>query len=179
MNPPNDELDLLRQLRSLPREREPARDLWPDIQARLAPAASKRRLRSRNVARWLLAAGVALALLAALPPALQRQQDAVIDRSAQVDGAGLRDALIRREAQAMSDEYRIALAALEPRTLPADLLLASDQLDASAEQLLDALREQPDASFLLNRLRNTYDRRLKLARLAAAQAPSSTLDGHG
>ncbi|HEY9255477.1 MAG TPA: hypothetical protein VIP30_13175, partial [Stenotrophomonas sp.] len=74
------------------------------------------------------------------------------------------------QAEAMSGEYRQAMAALAPTTVPAELQPALRDLDASAAQIRSALRERPDADYLLGQLRRTYDKRLELTRMAARDA---------
>jgi hypothetical protein len=51
-----------------------------------------------------------------------------------------------------------------PAAMPPELQAAADELDASARQLRAALREQPEATYLLDRLRHTYEQRLRLTR---------------
>ena len=41
-------------------------------------------------------------------------------------------------------------------------------------QIRTALRERPDAGYLLGQLRRTYDKRLELTRMAALSAPTGT-----
>jgi hypothetical protein len=166
MNQSNDELDLLRRLRQLPREVEPAHDLWAGIAARIEapPAASLPRAR-----RWRVA--LALAASSALVFVLAWQLMLPVSdgpTTAPLAGATpARDELVRRQAEAIAIEYRLALEPFAAAPMPSALLPAATELDSSAEQLLDALREQPDATYLLDRLRRTYDQRLKLAQRVA------------
>lgn len=143
----DDDLSLRRGLRALPRERDPAHDLWPGIAARLPPQRTRVRRRRLPLA---FAAAAALALVAvfalrvAPPPAPEPRND-----------------LVQREADAISREYVAAFAQFGP--LPPPLQPAADELDRSAWAIQQALREQPDATFLLTRLRSTYDQRLRLS----------------
>jgi hypothetical protein len=149
MNSPSpDELDLLRRLRRLPRERDTAVDLWPGIEARLG-AGTRTIAAPMRSPRWgaIGLAAAALLVLAATPY-----------------GAG--DALLRREAEAITLEYRLALEPFAAAPMPPELRAAAIELDASAEQLRDALRAQPEATYLLERLRRTYDQRLRLTQRA-------------
>jgi hypothetical protein len=145
---PNDDLALLRQLRNLPRDRDPSTDLWPGIAARLPPA------QARRPSRWrmpvALAAAASLALVAVL--ALQ---------FAPLGQPPSRNDLVLREADALSREYGAAFDQLG--VLPEPLQPAASELDRSAQDIRLALRDQPNATYLLTRLRSTYEQRLKLA----------------
>lgn len=150
MNTPNDDLSLLRDLRALPREREPAHDLWPGIATQLQGAATRTRRRSgwRAPLAFALAASLALVAVFALRFA---SPDAVVPP---------RNDLVLREADAISREYGAVFDQLGP--LPAPLQPAADELERSARDIRVALREQPDATYLLTRLRSTYEQRLRL-----------------
>lgn len=161
------------QLRGLRRDLPPGRDLWPGIADRLAagaPVPAPRRTRSPR--RWaplalaaslLLAVGVAWHLQP--PPAAPAGGG-----GGRLAGSGAgpdpSDALIPREARAMSLEYRAALdemrvAGGRPRA-DGHAAEALRELDRSALQIRDALARDPGASFLLERLRRTYEQRLAL-----------------
>ena len=75
-------------------------------------------------------------------------------------------ASLRREADALTIEYEVALAVFAAAPLSPDMQAAATELDMSAAQLRDALRSQPQATYLLDRLRHTYDQRLKLTQRA-------------
>lgn len=154
----HDDLDLLRRLKALPREREPASDLWAGIEARLRPAAA-----SRRPVRWLPCALAASALLAAVlflqsRPAMDAPAVAVAPPA-----AAPANEFVRREAAAITIEYRLALETFAGATLPPELQVAATELDVSARSIRRALRDDPDAVYLLDRLRRTYDQRLKLS----------------
>jgi hypothetical protein len=168
-DPAPDDLALLRQLRQLPRERTPPRDLWPAIAARVAPAAAASPRARRRLPLWsglALAASLgAVALLATRQaPPVPDAALAVAPAAAVLSPAG---AAMRHEADALTLEYRLALQPFEDAPLPPALRAAAIELDASAAQLRGALREQPQAPYLLDRLRHTYDQRLKLAQRGA------------
>ena len=150
MNPdlPNDDLALLRGLRNLPRDREPTTDLWPGIAARL-PATHARR-----TSRWRLPVSLAAAASLGLVAVLALQ-------FAPLGEQPMRDDLVLREADALSREYGAAFDQLG--VLPEPLQPAASELDRSARDIRVALRDQPDATYLLTRLRSTYEQRLKLA----------------
>jgi len=148
---------LQRALRELRRDRLPERDLWPQIHARIAAPASAiaSRRSGRRFAPWAMAASIVLGLAVAWrlqpPPAPSPQ-----------------GRLISHEAQAMTREYRGALkviAASAPPSVEADPALRD--LDRSAAQIRSALAKDPDARFLLDRLRHTYAMRLALTQRAA------------
>jgi hypothetical protein len=170
MNSPSpDELDLLRRLRRLPRERDTAVDLWPGIEARLG-AGTRTIAAPMRSPRWG-AIGLAAAALLVLAFGLMLRRDptplpadAPLAQVATPYGAG--DALLRREAEAITLEYRLALEPFAAAPMPPELRAAAIELDASAEQLRDALRAQPEATYLLERLRRTYDQRLRLTQRA-------------
>lgn len=156
------------QLRGLRREQAPARDLWPDIAARIAapaiPAAPRRRSASRY-APWALAASLVLAVGVAWR--MQPPPSPVPGDAANAP-AGLS---MDREADAMTREYRAALHELQA-SAPARSAARPEQpalreLDQSARQIRTALARDPDARFLLERLRRTYSLRLELTQRAS------------
>jgi hypothetical protein len=167
MNGPADnqhEDDRLRwQLRGLRRDIPPTRDLWPDIAARIAAGASDaghaHPVRRARLVPWALAASLLVAT--GLIWQMQRLQP----RTAQLpDG---QNTLIAHEEQAMTREYRGALHELTasvPTAGGADPTL--HELDRSAAQIRSALARDPDARFLLDRLRHTYSLRLALTQRA-------------
>lgn len=183
MNLPNDELDLLRRLRQLPREREPTRDLWVGIEARLG--ATRNSMPSPRARSWAwtgLAAAASLALAIGLasrpapittpittqiatPTTTQIATPMRVSDDAPNPGNAANQ-IVRREAEAITIEYRLALEPFAAAPLPPELDAAATELDVSAEQLRRALRQQPDAIYLLDRLRRTYDQRLKLTQRA-------------
>ena len=150
MNTPNDDLSLLRDLRALPREREPSHDLWPGIATRLQMSTTQTRKRHTWRAPLAVALAASLALVAVF--AL---------RAVPLENTpSPRNDLVQREADAISREYTVAFDQLGP--LPAPLQPAAAELERSAQDIRVALREQPDATYLLTRLRSTYEQRLRL-----------------
>jgi hypothetical protein len=78
--------------------------------------------------------------------------------------------LLNRQADAMTREYQAALHELEAAT-PGRTEAHPEQpvlreLDHSARQIRTALERDPDARFLLDRLRKTYTLRLELTQRA-------------
>jgi hypothetical protein len=148
------EHELRWQLRQLPREIEPAHDLWPGIAARLrAPAAPRRR-------PWLavLSLAACLCLAVGLAAMLRPGPDATPDLSAE---------LVNREAEAMTIEYQAALREMQGAPIPEPLAPALATLDDSAGEIRAALEEQPGSVRLLDQLKRTYSRRLALTQRAA------------
>jgi hypothetical protein len=161
------------QLRGLRRDIEPGADLWAGIAARIAaepqaarPAASTRRGHGASrVAPWALAASLALAVGVAWkmqPPSLAPAAPATArDATAQ---------LLDVQADAMTREYQAALRELDAakpdhsEARPEQPVLR--ELDQSAKQIRTALARDPDARFLLDRLRKTYTLRLELTQRA-------------
>ncbi len=146
--------DALRwQLRALRQDVPPARDLWPDIAARLASAprevpAPKR----RPLAPFALAASVLLAVTVTW----------------QLQRAPTGDAVIQREAAALTRDYTGALAQLDVQAKGSpEYGSALHALDESAAEIRHAIATDPNARFLLDQLRRTYARRLALTQRAA------------
>ena len=163
---PNDDLDLLRRLKQLPREREPARDLWTGIAARIEPRRPVAARPQRWIVAFALAATVAVVAVLAtrLPTALPEAPTAP---SIAVSQPRVPEAqFLRRQADAITLEYTVALQALDDEPLPREYRAAAFELDDSARRIRSALRQEPDAVYLLDRLRQTYDQRLKLSQRA-------------
>ena len=147
------------QLRSLRRDVAPERDLWPaiaqciaatpQVSARPAPAAWKRFAPLATAASLALVVGLAWQLRPATAP-----------------GTDFEGRLLTAEADAMTREYQAALLELDhgaSAQAPQELRV----LDRSAAQIRTALRRDPDARFLLERLQRTYERRLELTQRLA------------
>lgn len=148
-----DENELRWQLRQLPRELDPPRDLWPGIAARLqAPA-------PRRCRPWPGVLALAACLCLAVGAAL-------FLRGPAAPAPGLEAELVQREAAALTREYEAALREFEGAPVPAPLAPALATLDASAEEIRGALSEQPGSVRLLDQLKRTYTRRLALTRRA-------------
>ncbi|KAA2285237.1 hypothetical protein [Arenimonas fontis] len=148
------ENELRWQLRQLPREMEPPRDLWPGIARRLTVRPRRRQF------RWTgLALAASLALVAGLVWQLRPARGDPI--------ADLRADLVQRQAEALVAEYEAALRELEAVPVPPELAPALDTLDASALEIRRALAQDPGEVRLLDQLRRTYARRLSLTQRAA------------
>lgn len=161
-------------LQSLRRDAMPGRDLWPGIAARIAshgtatPAlqrtgTSRRSRRPRRLLRFAMAASLAAAVAVAwqwLP------QSTAPD--ARVAG------LMLHEARAMTREYQAAWAPLDARRHPGVDASALLEIDRSAAEVRAALRKDPEARFLFDRLQSLYARRLDLSRRFASNPISAT-----
>lgn len=164
------ELDLRWQLRQLPREITPERDLWPDIAARLPQAPRKSR---RPFWQGLaIAASLSLAVGMAWFGSLESGNTLGNPQARLVEG----------EANAMIREYQSALAQLDPLgvLVPLDTPALQDPsltdrvrsdlaiLDHSADSIRAALKADPNSTFLLEQLKRTYARRLSLTQRVLA-----------
>jgi hypothetical protein len=152
-------------LRDLRRDMAPAHDPWPRIAARIAATPARHaiaaertgRRRQRRLAPLALAASLLLAVGVAWqfwPPQSASQPTAK---------------LMQAEARAMTREYNAALREVEASAPEASATQqpALHELDRSAAQIRTALARDPDARFLLERLRRTYSLRLALTQRAA------------
>lgn len=150
-------------LHALRRDIAPGHDLWPRIAAHIAIDtaaidAGRTRWRSpRRLAPLALAASLLLAVGVAWQSWPPRQS--VTQPTAQ---------LIRTEAHAMTREYNAALREVEASVPQAAATRQPvlRELDRSAAQIRTALARDPDARFLLERLRHTYSLRLALTQRA-------------
>jgi hypothetical protein len=141
------------QLRQLPREIDPPRDLWPGIADRLQrPAAPRRR-------PWFAALAVAASLCVAAGLAWQLRQPGG-------PAPDFRAELVQREAEALTREYQAALDQFQGAPMPEPLVPALATLDRSAADIREAIASDPEAVFLLDQLRRTYSRRLSLTQQA-------------
>jgi hypothetical protein len=147
--------DLRWQLRQLPRELDPARDLWPGIAAGIDSRPA------RKPRRWIFALATAASLVLAVGVwtriAPLHRDASPPDVTAQV---------VQREAHAMTRQYQAALRQLDGAPMPAVLAPSIRTLDQSAAQIRHAIAADPDSVFLLQQLHKTYSRRLELTQRA-------------
>lgn len=149
------------QLRGLRRDLEPQVDLWPGIAARIASmpqqaATAAGKPRVRRFAPWAMAASVLLAVgvVWQMMPAAQQQ-------------APVGNPMIRQQAVSMALDYERAFARLQQQAnIHPEMHGAFGELDRSAAQILSAIEDDPNATFLLEQLRRTYARRLQLTQRA-------------
>jgi hypothetical protein len=151
------ETDLRWQLRQLPHELEPSRDLWPGILSGIErrPAHAPRRWMSgfAMAASLLLAAG--LFWKASGPVAPQAPPD-------------MTARIVSSQSRAITSEYRAALRQYEGAPIAAPMSQGLGELDRSVAQIQRAITANPDSLFLLEQLRKTYSRRLALTQRAVA-----------
>ncbi len=173
------------RLRALPDQRLPPPAVWEGIRAAMDQADAVPPRPVLTIApvarlpvsrrRWHLPAGLAAAAslaavaLLLLPSRMSAPGSAPPAQVAQAP----QDMPLLAQADALTLEYQRALATLPRAPVPAELQPAMHTLDQSEAQIRDALRQQPDASYLLGQLRRTYDKRLELTRMAAL-APAGT-----
>lgn len=157
------EQELLDSLHRLPRQRQPARDLWPGIaqllEARQAP-------RQRRWGKPALAAAVVMAFLAGV---LFERQSAPVPAPTAVAAENPSQSDLVAALQASEREYQAAFRAFVPVGLDRALLdpQAIDDIEGSWTQfrqaeaaLLAALHEHPGNPFLAERLLGLRARQL-------------------
>lgn len=166
------EFEYRRQLKALPREIDPDSDLWTGIAARLqAPAP-----RSAPAPRWLryaIAAGVTCAALVLGSHYLAQTGtvEVVVDGNPSVNSAPW----VVREAEMLKTSMDAALvdgtgvSASNLGAHPDRAITASLRELSSAEAELDqALRMNPQSTFLLDRLRHVQQKKARLTLRALA-----------
>lgn len=165
------ELEYRRALKALPREIDPERDLWSGIAARIdRPAAAVRRRPrwlSFAIAAGLTCAGLALGWRLASRPDDAAQPLAV--RSAATSPWVLREAgLLKADLNAVltagGGPERYEIARTPNRVLSASLR----ELDSAESELDQALRQSPDSTFLLDRMRRVQQKKARLTLRALA-----------
>jgi len=161
---PDDTLpDALRwSLRGLRRDVVPQHDLWSGIAARITetPSAAKRTAGARHRSRWNFSVPLAIASTVVFAVGIAWQL-----RPLPPDAGTSPASNLAQEAAAMTREYDAAMSELAIGNrvdLPALRVL-----DRSAAAIRTAMTRDPDARFLLDRLRHTYERRLALTQRVA------------
>ncbi len=158
------EFELRRHLQNLAREREPSRDLWPGIAARLSPAAPAPRVTRFRAWPEALAASLVVALGLGLLNfggfgAAPRTSDRVAETPRPSENWA------RREAEVLDASYRAAIAEARggrDAPLPPAIRDAVAELDAAQNDLESALERSPGSTHLLNLLRHTHEQKLRL-----------------
>jgi hypothetical protein len=157
---PDDETFLRSHISDLPRSIEPARDLWPPIEARLAP-------RSRPRARTMfmkLAAAIALVTISSAVTwyFVRSSGPVVIVATAPVDRAQL--ARLARAGDIMEEGLGSSTLAPETRAILARNLTVIDSAIAESQRALDA---DPGSPVLADLLRAAHRQRVEFLQQAA------------
>ena len=143
-------------LRGLRRDAQPQHDLWPSIAQRIA--ATPQVASAPPAPAWRRFAPLAMAASLALAVGLVWQLRPASVTTGNAPGAQL----ISAEADAMTREYQAALQEFARSAPAATDTTALHELDRSAAQIRTAMARDPGARFLLDRLQDTYARRLAL-----------------
>ena len=165
------EAELRLALRGLRRDIEPGHDLWPGIATRLQslpqqPAQAAHGARPGR--RWQVATAASLLLAIGMVWQFKPTSPAAagVPALAQATRPANGATLVQREADGMTVQYQAALREIAPQPVPASWKPGLDALDRSAIEIRSAMQRDPDSRLLLQRLRDTYTRRLALARRA-------------
>ncbi len=165
------EAELRMALRGLRHDADPGRDLWPGIAARIA-ALPAQAPSSRFRPRWLWPLAVAASLMLAvgvtwnLQPGSASATMSGVPIVTTATGARKQAPLVQREAETLTLQYQAAMRELEVQAMPAGWQPGVEALDRSAAEIRVGLQRDPDSRLLLQRLRDTYSRRLALSRRA-------------
>ena len=168
---PIGEAELRMALRGLRHDIEPGHDLWPGIAARIRSLPQQQHIvptQLRN--RWLWPLATAASLLLAVGVSWKMQpataSSAMSGTPIAMTTGAKQVPLVRREADTLTVQYRAALRELDAQSVPAGWQPGLDALDRSASEIRGALQRDPNSRLLLQRLRDTYTRRLALSRRA-------------
>ena len=165
------EAELRLALRGLRRDMAPGADLWPGIASRIAGLPQQSQAGdppSRR--RWIWSLATAASLLLAVG-VTWKTQPADVSLAASgtpiATGAAAKKApLVQREAETLTLQYQAALRELDMQSVSPGWQPGLDALDRSADEIRVALQRDPNSRLLLQRLRDTYTRRLALSRRA-------------
>lgn len=150
--------ELRMALRALRQDIEPSHDLWLGIAGRLETVPRATQVSNR---RWVWPVSMAASMLLAAGLAWQVRPTA---SQAPLPSSGA--SLVQREADAMTVHYQAALREFQISPASSNWQPGFDALDRSAMEIRDALKKNPESRLLLERLRETYARRLALSRRA-------------
>ena len=170
---PVGEAELRMALRGLRRDAQPGSDLWPGIAARIAALPQQANAAPPHSGpRWLWPLATAASLLLAVGVTWKMQPAASSPAMsgapiATTTGAARKQApLVQREAETLTLQYQAALREMDVHAVPAGWQPGLEALDRSAAEIRGALQRDPNSRLLLERLRDTYTRRLALSRRA-------------
>ena len=173
------EFEMLRRLRALKVERQPRRDLWPAIAARLDEPAPWRAKATPRRLLWPWAAAATVAVAVGMGLLITREFNSLAPATTPAtiaDNSASDPAAIwgTNETRAMELAYEGALqSALGPAHRAAiergrpDLGAAVNEIDQAAQEIERALASHPGAPHLLSALKRARDQRLRVARLEA------------
>lgn len=151
------EFELRRELRGLRSDRQPDQDLWPRIARQLQTEESSDdgwiRKRRRTWLPLSAAAAIAVSLSAGIF-SMAMQGSPFVD--SRVFGEG---------SESLSVQDQIGRARELALTVDPRLAGAEVVVDAANAELEEALRQQPDAVYLVGLINRTHAQRRKLARL--------------
>lgn len=169
------EFELRRRLKDLKVERQPEVDLWEGISSQLRGVEPWRPARKSRTMLWPWAAAASVAIAVVSGLWLARNFSSPVEPVAVADTPLIEEAprqrpnLLGREADAISASYDAAVAStLGGAGRDPMVTAATRELDAAADELRDALAQDPEAVYLLDLLRRTEERRLAMARQTAA-----------
>jgi hypothetical protein len=167
-------------LRELSAGIEPARDLWPQIEARItaqrstAPAAPPRPARVRLPPRWLAAAAVVASLAVGvwigrslLPAARPGVQSPISARATRADAptaldvAYVSDPRYQRDRAALMKSLQARLAVLPPAAR-AKVLASLAAIERAKQDLESELGKDPGNALLQELLVNTYQDEMRV-----------------
>lgn len=166
------EAEMRMALHGLRKDIEPGHDLWPGIAARLpaVPQLPTQVARKPHSGwRWPLATAASLLLAVGMVWQLKPAQPVAATSPvlAQTSRSVRSTTLVQREADSMTAHYEAALRELTPaHSIPANWQPGLEALDRSTIEIRSAMQHDPDSRLLLQRLRDTYARRIALARRA-------------
>ncbi len=165
---------LLAEAATLPRHMEPARDLWPDIAARLRSAEGERGVVRPLVARWMrpMTLAAAAAVLVAVSAAVWTRGRAPMPSPSAASGtvrevaAGPAPADLLEAEQEYARATATLLAALDHQkeTLPPEARAALEgnlkTIDDALAEVRTALRKDPGNALLAHLLTSTHQKKL-------------------
>jgi hypothetical protein len=179
-----DERDLASRIDALPREIEPARDLWPDVRAGIESRAAIAFPQRRNPRSWRIGGLVAAAAVLVVTTAVVTAR-VVASRAPAGDQAASSPALGESSVIAVAavdqsfrptvNELTAALAASRGKLAPETVTRVERNLrliDDAIGEVRDALARDPGNAALVQMLTTTYRQKVDLLRRATELAPA-------
>lgn len=155
-----DDLELLRQLKSLPNEVQPEHDLWPTIEDRLQvhPSRVNRWLTGAVAASILVSVGLTVFLVKSQQQISQLQEQSVVAQSHNLQQVEQQYQLAK--AGLLTELSKIEAFSSEPSREALEKQL--DLIDAAIKQIKQAMQQEPNNPFLAQMLVNTYQQQLTM-----------------